>query len=165
MRRAHQGISGLSNDEQIRGENIATDLPIISSGQRINLKDDDMNKLWQQGFDVYDDTLQNLENIQDRNPVAVNDPPVLNWKTGSIVCPQRAANLQNLFASFCNYSKAGVMKMSRLDMFLIMLLINFIGENVIKQTSKWYDVPLTTQEYIKWVCCWLYVYVVLGWDW
>ena len=71
--------------------------------------------------------------------------------------PRRAANLQNSFASFRNYSKADVMKMSRLDMFLIMMPMNFIEDTVIKKTNEQLGVPTTTQEYIKWVGCWLYM--------
>ena len=54
------------------------------------------------------------------------------------------------------------MMMSRLDMFLIMLLMNFIEETVIKQTSERLHVPLTTQEYIKWIGCWLYMSCWVG---
>ena len=81
----------------------------------------------------------------------------MNWKTDCIVCPQRAANLQNSFASFRNYLKADVVKMSRLDMFIIMMPMNFIEDTVIKKTNERLDVPMTTQEYIKWVGCWLYM--------
>ena len=43
--RARQSVSERVNEEQVEVENIATDLPSISSGQRGNLNDDDMNKL------------------------------------------------------------------------------------------------------------------------
>ena len=71
-------------------------------------------------------------------------------------------NLQNSFASFCNHSKADVMKMSMLDMFLIMMPMKFIEDTVIKKTSEKLDVPMTTQEYIKWVGCWLYMPCWIG---
>ena len=85
--------------------------------------------------DVDDDNLQNLENVPDPTPVAVNAPPVLNWKTYCIFCPKIVANLQNLFASFCHYSKANFMKISGLDMFLIMMPMNSIEDTVIKKTN------------------------------
>ena len=50
---------------------------------------------------------------------------------------------------------ANVMNISRLDMFLIMMPMKFIEDAVIKKTSEQLDVPMTTQEYIKWVGCWL----------
>ena len=53
-------------------------------------------------------------------------------------------NLQNLFASFRNYLKADVMNMSRLDMSLIMMPMNFIEDTVIKNTNERLDVPMTT---------------------
>ena len=49
------------------------------------------------------------------------------------------------------------MKISRLDMFLIMMPMKFIEDNVIKKTNEILDVPMTTQEYIKCVGCWLYM--------
>ena len=54
------------------------------------------------------------------------------------------------------------MKMSRLDMFLIMMLMKFIEETVIKKTNERLDVPINTQEYIKWVGCWLYMSCWVG---
>ena len=49
------------------------------------------------------------------------------------------------------------MKMSSLDMFLIMMPMKFIEDTVIKNTNEQLVVPMTTQEYIKWVGCWLYM--------
>ena len=43
VRRARQSVSARVNEEKVEGENIATDLPSISSGLRVNLNDDDMN--------------------------------------------------------------------------------------------------------------------------
>ena len=54
------------------------------------------------------------------------------------------------------------MKMSRLDMFLIMITMMFIEDNVIKKTNEQLDVPMTTQEYIKWVGFWLYMSCWVG---
>ena len=65
---ACQGVSVLSNYKRVWGKNIATDIPIISSDQRISLNNDDMNKLWHQGFDVDDDTLPNLEKYTESKP-------------------------------------------------------------------------------------------------
>ena len=45
VRRACQSVSAKVNEEQVEGENIATDLPSIFSGRRGNLNDDDMKKL------------------------------------------------------------------------------------------------------------------------
>ena len=54
------------------------------------------------------------------------------------------------------------MKMSRLDMFLIIISMNFIEDTVIKTTNEQLDVPMTIQEYIKWVGCWLYMSFWVG---
>ena len=42
-RRARKYVSAQVNEEQVEGDNIATDLPSILSGRRGNLNDDDMN--------------------------------------------------------------------------------------------------------------------------
>ena len=42
-------------------------------------------------------------------------------------------------------------------MFLIMIAMNFIQDAVIKKTNEQLGVPMTTQEYIKWVGCWIYM--------
>ena len=54
------------------------------------------------------------------------------------------------------------MKMSRLDMFLIMMPMKFIEDTVIKTTNEKLDVPITIQEYIKWIGCWLYMSFWVG---
>ena len=162
MRRACQYVSARVNGEQLEGKNIATDMPSILSGQRGKLNDDDMNKLLEQGFDVDNDNLPNPENVTEPTPVAINAPHVWNWKTYCIVCPRRAANIQFFFASFRYYSKVDVMKMSRLDMFLIMMPMKCIEDTVIKNKNERLGVPMTTQDYIKWVGCWLYIACWVG---
>ena len=54
------------------------------------------------------------------------------------------------------------MKMSRIGMFLIMIPMKFIEDTVIKNTNEKLDVLMTTQEYIKWVGCWLYMLCWVG---
>ena len=85
VRHDHQYVSARLNEEQVEGENIATDLPSISSGRRGNLNNDDMNELQEQGFDVDDKNLPNPENVPEPTLVDINSPPVLNWKTDWIV--------------------------------------------------------------------------------
>ena len=47
-------------------------------------------------------------------------------------------------------------------MFLIMMPMNFIEDTLIKKTNYQLDVPMNTQEYIKWVGCWLYMSCWVG---
>ena len=54
------------------------------------------------------------------------------------------------------------MKMSSLDMFLILIPMKLIEDNVIKKINEQMDVPMTTQDYIKWVGCWLYMSCWVG---
>ena len=54
------------------------------------------------------------------------------------------------------------MNMSRLDMFLILIPMNFIKDTVINKTTEKLDVSRKTQEYIKWVGCWLYMSCWVG---
>ena len=109
------------------------------------MNNDDMNELREQGFDVDNYNLPNPDNLPETTPVDINAPPVLNWNTDCIVFPRRAANLKKLFASFRNYLKAGVMKMSRLDMFLIIIPMNCIEDNVIKNKNEQLGLTMTTQ--------------------
>ena len=76
--RARQSVSARVNKERVEGENIATDMPSILSGQRGNFNDDDMNELQEQDFYVDDDKLPNPENVLETTPVAINAPHVLN---------------------------------------------------------------------------------------
>ena len=162
LRRACQYVSARVNKERVEGENIATDLPSIFFGRRGNLNYDDMNELQEKGFDVEDDNLPNPYNVLEPTHVAINDPPVFNWKTDCIFCPRRAANIKNSLSSFRNYLKADIMKMSRLDMFLTMMPMKCIEDTVIKKTNEQLDVPMTTQEYIKLVGCWIYMSCWVG---
>ena len=59
------------------------------------MNDDDMHELQEQGFDVDDENLPNLENVPEPIPVAINAPPFMNWNNDCIVSPQRSANIQN----------------------------------------------------------------------
>ena len=49
------------------------------------MNDDDMNELRNQGFDADNENLPNPENVPEPTPVAINDPPVFNWKNDCIV--------------------------------------------------------------------------------
>ena len=40
--------------------------------------------------------------------------------------------------------------------------MNFIEDTVIKKTNEKLDLPMTTQEYIKWGGCWLYMSCGVG---
>ena len=94
VRCARQSVSARVKEERVEVENIATDLPSISSVRRGNLNNDDMNEL-REYFDVNDDNLPNMENVPEPTPVAINALRVLNWKTDCIVRPRGAENLQN----------------------------------------------------------------------
>ena len=78
VRRSCQYVSAQVNEEQVEGDNIATDLPSILLGRRGNLNDDDMKTFQEQGFDVDNDNLPNPENVLNPTHVAINDPHVLN---------------------------------------------------------------------------------------
>ena len=58
------------------------------------------------------------------------------FSTG-IVCLQHAANLLNSFASFKNYTKEDVMKMTILELFLVLFPFDYLKDIVIlKLTNK-----------------------------
>ena len=102
-----------------------SDLPCLDSGRNSNFTSDDMADVRHQGVAVDD----------DNNPAPQNIPlPQLedgySWRSEEIICPRRSNNLPNTYAAFKNYSHEEVMKMTKLELFLILFtaggVFNFI---------------------------------------
>jgi hypothetical protein len=87
----------------------------IPFARNSNLTADDMAELRRQGITIDDDTDPAPENIPIPE-LRVEEVP-LSWQSDGIICPRRAANLQNTNACFMNYSREDVMKMSKLEFF------------------------------------------------
>ena len=92
-----------------------------------------------------------------------------NWRREGVICPRKAGNLQNSFASFRHYSHDSILPMSLLQLFLVMFPEDYLEEVLIPDTNKGLSVSMDLQEYIQWVGCWLYMACWVGiescWDW
>ena len=84
------------------------------------------------------------------------------WKPEGIICPRKANNLQNYFACFRNYTKDEVLKMSKLDLFLVLFRVGYLNTILIPETNKVLNDPLDLGELMRWVGCWLYIYCWVG---
>ena len=71
-----------------------------------------------QGIAIDDDNDPSPENFPRQGEITAGAG---NWKRESIICPHKSGNLQNSFASFKHYSHDAVLRMSLLQLFLIIL--------------------------------------------
>ena len=71
-----------------------------------------------------------------------------NWRREGIICPRKSGNLQNYFSSFRHYSHDAILRMSLLQLFLVMFPEEYLEEVLIPETNKGLSVPLDLQEYI-----------------
>ena len=101
----------------------------------------------------------------DNNPAPDNVPQqgeittdIGNWRIEGIICCRKYGNLQNSFASFRQYSHDAILRMSLLQLLLVMFPDDYLEEVLITKTNKGLSVPMDLQEYIQWVGCWL------GWN-
>ena len=88
----------------------------------------------------------------DNNPVPENFPTegettagTGNCRREGIICPQKAGNLQNSFTSFRHYLHDAVLRMSLLQLFLIMFPDDYIEQVLINETNKGLRVPMYLQ--------------------
>ena len=80
-----------------------------------------------------------------------------NWRREGIIFPRKAGNLQNYFASFRHYSHDTILRMSLLQLCLVVFPEDYLEEILIPDTNKGLSVPMDLQEYIQWVGCWIYM--------
>ena len=133
------------------GENNCTDgveanyAPNLLSGRTSNLCSEDMAQLFCQGISI----------SGDNNPAPENVPRQGDTNAGY-------SNFQNYFAYFRHYSHDSVLRMSLLQLFLIMFLEEYIEKVLIHNTNKDMSVPMDHQDCIKWVVCWIYISCWVG---
>ena len=144
----------------------ANDAPNLLSGRTSNLRLEDMAELFRQGIAIDDDRNPAPDNIPRQGETTAGTG---NWRREGIICPRKSGNLQNYFASFRNYSHDAVLRMSLLQLFLIIFPEDYLEKVFIPETNKGMSVPMDIQEFIKWVGCWLYMACWVGiescWDW
>ena len=75
-----------------------------------------MVEIFHQGIATNDDNDTAPENVPKQGDTTDGTG---NWKRDSIICPQKAGNLQNHFASFRHYSHEVVLCISLLQFFIL----------------------------------------------
>ena len=121
-------------DSRIGGVDLTTDLPNLNYGRTSNLTAGDMADLRRQGIATDDENDPAPENIPGPAPAPPNDQ--LTWKSDGIICPRRANNLQNSAACFMNYTREEVMKMTKLELFLVLFPVEYLSTVLIAETNK-----------------------------
>ena len=76
-----------------------------------------MVELRRQGISIDDDNDPAPENVPRQGE---NTTRTGNWRREGVICPRKAGNLQNSFASFRHYSHDAILRMSLLQLFLVM---------------------------------------------
>ena len=125
-----------------------------------------MVELRRQGISIDDDNDPAPENVPQKGE---NTTRTGNWTREGIICPRKAGNLQNYFASIRNYSHDAILRISLLHLFLVMFPEEYLEEVLIPETNKGMSVPMDIQEYMQWVGCLIYMACWVGiescWDW
>ena len=118
-----------------------------------------MVELFRQGIAIVDDNNPAPENVPRQGETTAG---TVNWRREGIIFPHKSGNLQNSFASFRHYLHDSILRMSLLQLFLIMLPEEYIEKVLIPDTSKGRSVPMDIQEFIKCVGCWIYMACWVG---
>ena len=56
-----------------------------------------------------------------------------------------------------NYTREEVMKMTKLELFLVLFPVEYLSTVLIPETNKDLDQPMDLGEFIRWLGCWLYM--------
>ena len=91
-----------------------------------------MVELRRQGIDIEDDNIPAPDNVplQVENTTGTGD-----WRIEGNICPRKAGNLQNYFASFRNYSHDSILCKSLLQLFLVMSPEDYLEEVLIPKAN------------------------------
>ena len=129
-----------------------SNLLCLDSGRNLNLTSNDMSDLRRQCIAVDDDNEPYPEKISYEVPQTVND---FNWKPEGIILPRRSNIVYHTYAAFKNYSREEVMKMTKLELFLILFPVDHLKEVLVPETNKLLKHPTYLGEFIRWLRCWL----------
>ena len=132
----------------------AKNFPNLLLGHTSNLRLEDMSELRRQWITIDDDNDLAMVNVPRQGETAAGTSI---WRREVIICPRKAGNLQNSFASFRHYFHDALFCMSRLNLFLIMSPEGYLEQVIIPDTNKGLRVSMDIQEFIKWVGCWIYM--------
>ena len=132
----------------------AKDAPILLSGLTLNIRLEYMVELRRQSIAINDDNDLAPDNVPRQVETTTGTG---NLRREGIICPRKAGNHQNSFASFIHCSHDAILCMSLLQLFLNIFSKYYLEDVLIADTNKGLSVPMDLQEFIKWVGCWLYM--------
>ena len=95
-----------------------------------------------QGISIDDDNNPAPENFPGQGETTTGTG---NWRREGIICPLKLVNLQNYFASFIHYLHDYILRMSLLQLFLVMFPEDYLEEVLIPNTNKGLSVPMDIQ--------------------
>ena len=101
-----------------------------------------MADLRRQGVSIYDDNNLAPDNFTRQGKIASGTS---NWRREGIICPRKSGNLRNSFASFRHYLHDYILRMSLLQLLLVMLPEDYLEEVLITDTNKGLSVPMDLQ--------------------
>ena len=111
------GIGPLAVDENNHADGAeANNAPILLSGRTSNISSEDMVELFRQGIDINDDNDPAPDNVPRQGETTTGTG---NWRREGIIFPRKSGNLQNILASFKHYSHDAILRMSLLQLFLV----------------------------------------------
>ena len=100
-------IGTLAVDKKNRDDGAeANNAPILLSGRTSNIRSEDMVELLRQGISIDYDNDTAPENVPIQGETTTGTG---NWRREGIMCPRKAGNLQNYFASFRHYSHDAIL--------------------------------------------------------
>ena len=120
-------IGPLTFDQTNRADDAeSNDAPILLSDRTSNLRSEDMVELRRQGIAIDDDNDSAPDNVPRNGDTTTGTG---NWRREGIICPRKSGNLQNYFASFRHYSHDAILRMSLLQLFLVVFPEEYLDES------------------------------------
>ena len=85
-----------------------------------------MVELFRQWIDINNDNNPAPENVPRQGDTNTGTG---NWWREGIICPRKAGNLQKVFVSFRHYSHDAILRMSLLQLFLVVFPEEYLDES------------------------------------
>ena len=140
-----QPIHGPEVQNRISGSKEEGNWPVLSSVKITNTMEEYMAVLCCIFITIDEDNDTAPENIPEQQQQHQGNRPKVGevWKSEGIICPRKAKDLQNYFACFRNYTKEDVLKIRKLDIFLVLFPVGYLDTILIPQKKKFLRIPQT----------------------
>ena len=103
--------------------------PTLTFGSYVNFLLEYIVEIRYQGIDIGDNNDPATENVPKETGTTASKKKALNWKGECIICTRKSTNMLNYSATFTNSARDDILKMSRLDSFLILLTSDLYESN------------------------------------